>query len=152
MQKNQYMWNKLVDWLVASLMSIAGYLSPVKDIAHMLIIFFILDVLWGWLADRKVNNASFKPSKVWNKTVPRMVLAIILLVACFMLDERTDQHWVSIYKVVGWFIASLLIISIARNGVTVTNWQPLSAIENIFKNKIEKQTGVKVEFKDDKDS
>ena len=149
MQKNQYMWNKIIDWLAASVMSIIGYLSPIKDIAHMLVIFFLLDVLWGWLADRKLNNAPFKPSKVWNKTIPRMALAIVLLIACYMLDDRTDQHWISIYKVVGWFIASLLIISITRNGIIVTNWKPLGVIENIFKNRIEKQTGVKIDLSDD---
>ena len=138
------MWNKVYDFLVASLMSIAGYFSPLKDIAHMLIFFFLLDVLWGWLADKKKNNARFKPSIVWNKTVPRMALSILLLIACFMLDDRTDQHWVSIYKIVGWFIASLLIISITRNGVIVTGWKPLSGIEDIFVNKVEKQTGIKM--------
>lgn len=149
MQKNSYMWNKFIDFIAASAMSVLGYLSPIKDIAHMLVFFFIMDVVWGWLADRKINKAKFLPSKVWSKTIPRMLLSAVLLVSCFMLDERTDQHWVSIYKIVGWFIASLLIVSITRNGVIVTSWKPLGFIENIFKSKIEKETGIKVDLSDD---
>lgn len=144
MQKCNYMWNKIIDWLVASVISLLGYLSPIKDIAHMLVFFFILDVIYGWLADRKINKAKFQPRKVWNKTVPRMTLSIVLLVAAFILDDVTHQHFVSIYHILGWFIASLLVISIARNGYLVTNWSAIKYIEELFKRKVKSQTDIDI--------
>lgn len=137
--------SKIIDWIAACFISFLGYLSPLKEIAHMMLFFFLLDIIYGWLADRKVNNAKFQPAKVWNKTVPRIILSIILLVCAFMLDANTGQEYVSVYKILGWFISSLLILSIARNGYLVTNWHAIPLLGKLLKNKFEKQTGINID-------
>ena len=146
----------LWDWLIAIFISLVGYLSPLKEIAHMMLFFFLVDVIYGWLADRKLNNGEidpetrqiirvkFQPNKVWNKTVPRIILSIILLICAFMLDTNTDQEYVSIYKIGGWVISSLLIVSIAKNGYIVTKWEAIPFLGKMLQKKFNDQTGMEI--------
>lgn len=144
--KFNYMEN-IKNFIIFVFTTVIGYLSPISSIVHVVLLFFLIDILYGWLADRKINNAKFQPKIVWEKTVPRIVLTIIALILAFILDEVTNQKWVTTYNLVGWSICSLLFLSIIRNGYIVTNWSVLKSIFYISKNKIEKETGINVNEK-----
>ena len=131
----------------AAITTVLGYLSPIKHIAHMMLVFFIIDIYYGWRADRKKNGSKFKPSIVWEKSVPRMTLSIILLVGAFMLDTETNQTLISTYKLVGWFISALLLVSIARNGYIVTEWKVIKQLGILLQGKIKDKTGIDVNEK-----
>ena len=79
-ENKHFVMEKIFEWIAAIFVSIIGYLSPIKDISHMLIFLFIIDVIYGWLADKKLNKGKFasngqplykgfQPKKVWMKTV-----------------------------------------------------------------------------------
>jgi len=134
--------------ITAAIISAIGYFSPIKDITHMVLIFFFIDIIYGWRADKKLNGASFSPRKVWDKTVPRMMLTLVILLGAFVLDRETGQNFVHTYKIVGWFISALLLISIAKNGYLITNWGALNVIGKILKKKVEKESGIEITEKD----
>lgn len=128
------------DFVVAIFLTIFGYLLPIKNMAHLVLFFFFLDIIYGWLADKKQNGSKFKPAIVWAKTVPRIVLTILLLIMAFLLDEVSGQEYIQTYKVVGWFICSLLFLSILKNGYVVTQWNAIPLIGKLIEKRIEKQT------------
>jgi len=133
-------FNTLCDFVAAVFLTIIGYLVPLKNMAHLVLFFFFMDVVYGYLADRKLNGARFKTAIVWAKTVPRIILTIILLIMAFLLDEVSGQQYVQTYKVVGWFICSLLFLSILKNGYIVTQWSAIPLIGKLIAKRIQKET------------
>lgn len=130
---------------IASYMSgvftvIFGYFTPVKDIVHLLILFFILDVLIGYWASRKMNGSRFMVSIVWKHTIPRMILSIILIIGAYMWDNTYKQEFVSTYKIIGWFITGLLLYSIAENGYYITRWTIFKRIGKVIKKEVDDDT------------
>jgi len=131
---------------VGILGTIVGYFLPVRDIVHVMIIFFIIDVIFGYAVSRKHNKSRFKVAVVWNHTVPRMLISIILVMACYMWDSVYHQEMVSTYNVVGWFISGVLIFSIAENAFLLTKWEAFLKVRDIFRKKIQDETGQDVAF------
>lgn len=131
--------------VMATIISCIGYFSPIKNITHMVLLFFFIDIIYGWLRDRKINKAKFSPRIIWDKTVPRITLTIIILMGSFMLDQNTGQEWVSIYKTLGWFISALLLFSIAKNGYVVTGWNVFRLMRKAVNKKIKDEAGIELE-------
>lgn len=82
-------------------MSILGYFLPVKDIVHLLILFFILDVFFGFWAAKKLRKERFSVKIIWSHTIPRMLISIVLILGAYMWDSTYQQDLVSTYKIVG---------------------------------------------------
>ena len=131
---------------VGILGTIVGYFLPVKDIVHVMITFFIIDVIFGYAVSRKHNKSRFKVKVVWEHTMPRMLISIILVMTCYMWDSVYHQEMVSTYNVVGWFISGVLIFSIAENAFLLTKWEAFLKLRNIFRKKIQDETGQDVAF------
>ena len=145
-------WNpNLGETLLAAMISAAGYFSPVRNIAHMVLLFFLLDIIFGFWKARKLHKAKFNPRIIWEKTVPRMVVTIVLLLCAFTLDKETGQNFVQTYKVAGWFIGALLIFSIGENSYYITKWKVLLLFAKLTQRKIEQETGIKISDEDLKD-
>lgn len=129
--------------------SAIGYLIPVRDIVHLLLLFFLLDVLFGYWAARKIRGERFSVQIIWNQTMPRMLISIVLIIGAFMWDSVYKQDFVSTYKIVGWFISGVLLYSIAENGYAITKWSVFPQLGNLFKNKVGEQTGLNVSSDND---
>lgn len=147
LEMEEFLYNlycRLTDRLGALMVAFVGYFSPLSHVAHLVLIFFAVDVLYGWLADRKLNNAPFKPGIVWRKTMPRVLLSITLLILSFIIDKETGQTWIDTYRVIGWAICGLLFMSILKNGYIVTNWGAIKSIDKWAKKKIKDETGITI--------
>ncbi len=131
--------------LTGTVLSFIGYLIPIKNIVHLLIAFFIADVLFGYWAARKLRKERFSVKIIWNHTIPRMLVSIILITGAFMWDEVYAQEIVQTYKVIGWFITGVLLYSIAENGYQITNWSVFAKTGDIIKGKVKDSTGVDLE-------
>lgn len=131
-----FITSKIVEFIVATFLSVLGYFSPLKNIAHLVLFFFFIDIIYGYMADRKTNRAKFKPSIIWKKTMPRVVLTFTLLICAFLLDKVSGQDFISTYNVLGWFVCSLLFISIAKNGYIITKWEAIPFIGQFISKKI----------------
>ncbi len=116
--------------------SLLGYFLPVKDIVHLIIIFFVADMVFGYIAARKLRGERFSTRIVWNTTIPRMVLSLVLILGAYAWDTVFNQELVSTYKIIGWFISGILLFSILQNGYRITRWEPFNSISDIFKNKL----------------
>ena len=61
--------------VIGIISAIAGYFLPVKDTVHIIFLFFVLDVIFGFLAAKKKNpNTKFRAAVIWKKTVPKMLV------------------------------------------------------------------------------
>ncbi|HAQ19612.1 MAG TPA: hypothetical protein DCR40_10335 [Prolixibacteraceae bacterium] len=124
--------------------TIIGYFLPIKDMVNFIVLLFFLDVLMGYWAARKLRGEKFSTRIVWRTTMPRMLISILLIMMAYMWDDVFNQSFLQTYNLIGWFIAGVLIFSIGKNGYKITKWQGFQGLENIFKKKIEKETGADI--------
>lgn len=142
----KYCWN-----LIAGLfMSFVGYLLPIRDIVHLLILFFIIDALFGYWAARKLRNEKFSAKIIWKTTMPRMLISLVLIVFAYLWDSVYQQDFVATYKLIGWFISGVLLASIVQNGYQITNWNMFAFLGDFLKQKIRENTGVDIPDKNNK--
>jgi len=130
--------------LCGMLGTIIGYFLPVKDMVNFIVLLFVIDVFLGYLAARKLRGEKFSTRIIWRTTMPRMLVSVLLIIIAYMWDDVFKQDMLQTYNLVGWFIAGVLIFSIAKNGYKITNWNGFLGIENLFKKKIEDETGTKL--------
>jgi len=132
-------------FLTGVLGSLFAYFLPIKDVVNYMVLFFIIDVLVGYWTARKIRGERFKASKIWEATIPRMLLSIILIMGAYIWENVYYGVAGNTYKIIGGFISGILLVSIAQNGYKLTKWNVfisiVDIIENRFKN--EKKTGNK---------
>lgn len=139
--------NNAYVFFTGCMISMLGYFLPIKDIAHLLILFFMLDVLFGYMAARKLRKERFSVKIIWNHTMPRMLISLVLIIGAYMWDKTYNQNVICTYKVVGWFISGVLLYSIAENGYQITKWSVFPKIGNMFKTNVKDKTGIDIEDK-----
>ncbi len=118
--------------------SICGYFLPVRDITFLIILFFILDVIFGFWAARKLRSERFSVKIIWDHTMPRMLISVVLVLGAFMWDEVFNQTAIQTYKVIGWFISGVLLYSIAENGYQISKWKVFKDVAGLIKRKTRK--------------
>lgn len=131
--------------IAGMLTGILGYFLPVKDIVNLLLIFFILDVIFGFWAARKLRSERFSVKIIWAHTIPRMLISIVLITGAYMWDKTYNQEVVSTYKIIGWFISGVLLYSIAENGYQITKWTVFPKLSELIQGKIKERTGIDVD-------
>ena len=127
--------------LCGMLGTIIGYFLPIKDLVHLVILFFILDMVFGYWAARRLRGEKFSTKIVWNTTFPRMLISLVLIISAYLWDTTCKQNWLPTYNLIGWFISGMLIFSIAKNGFKITQWQGFYNLEGLFKKKIKDELG-----------
>lgn len=142
---NCFSLSDIADWVwktcCGTFSAILGYFLPIRDLVHLVILFFILDMLIGYWAARKLRGERFSTKIVWKTTFPRMLISLILILMAYLWDTTFHQVYLPTYNIIGWFISGILLFSIAKNGFKITKWQGFAGIENLFKKKIEEETG-----------
>jgi len=129
--------------------TVIGYFLPVKDILHLMIVLFIIDVFFGQWKARKVKKEKFEVKKIWETTMPRMLISIVLVLGAYSWDVTYKQEFISTYKIVGWFISGVLLYSIAENGYKITKWGFFLNISDLLKKKIKEQTDIDIKKQED---
>ena len=124
--------------------TILGYFLPIKDLVHLVILFFILDMLFGYWAARRLRGEKFSTRIVWRTTFPRMLISLVLIIMAYLWDTTCKQQWLPTYNLIGWFISGVLIFSIAKNGFKITQWQGFLNLENVFRKKFSDETGADI--------
>ncbi len=133
---------KPAHFLAGVITSICGYFLPVRDIAFLIILFFILDVIFGFWAARKLRSERFSVKIIWDHTMPRMLISIVLVLGAYMWDEVFNQTAVQTYKVIGWFISGVLLYSIAENGYKISKWKVFKDVSELIKRKTRKDVDI----------
>lgn len=64
--------------------SILGYFLPIKNLVHLVVLFFILDMVFGYWAARRLRGEKFSTKIVWRTTFPRMLISIVLIIMAFL--------------------------------------------------------------------
>lgn len=139
----------LADWvwktICGSATAVLGYFLPIRDLVHLIILFFLIDMLFGYWAARKLRGEKFSTKIVWRTTFPRMLISLILITMAFLWDTTCKQEYLPTYNIIGWFIAGILLFSIVKNAFKITNWQGFNQISELFSSRIKEKTGVDIE-------
>ena len=143
----EYFFKDLYIFLVGCFISIIGYMFPVKNIIHLLVIFFILDVFFGFLAAKKIRKEKFSVKIIWENTIPRMLFSIVLISCAYLWDVVYEQEFISTYKIIGWFITGVLFYSIIENGYQITKWSIFIQLKETIKDKVKNSTGLDINDK-----
>lgn len=122
-----------------------GYLLPIRNIVHLVIALFICDVFFGYWAARKLRNERFSVKIIWDHTMPRMLVSIVLITGAFVWDKVYEQELVPTYKIIGWFISGVLLYSIAKNGYKISKWKAFNQIGDFIQEKVKDTTGIDLE-------
>lgn len=141
-------FGNVADWawkgICGAFCTVIGYFLPIKDLVHLVILFFVLDMLFGYWAARRLRGEKFSTKIVWKTTFPRMLISLVLIIMAYMWDKTCNQNWLPTYNLIGWFISGVLIFSIAKNGFKITQWQGFMNLENVFKKKFSDQSGADI--------
>ena len=121
-----------------------GYMLPVKNIVHLVLFLFLMDVVFGYWAAKRLRKEKFSTKIIWQYTMPRILLSILLISISYLWDNVFEQDFVSTYKIIGWFICGMLIYSIAKNGGKITNWQMFPLVSGLIKKEIKAETGMDI--------
>lgn len=139
----------IADWLrtvwsfiSGAIVAILGYFLPIKNIVHLLILFFVLDVVFGFLAAKKLRGEKFSAKIIWKTTMPRMVISLVLILGAYMWDTVYDQNILATYKIIGWFISGVLLASIIQNGYKITSWNIFAKVGKVLGYKISEKAGI----------
>lgn len=118
--------------LIGLLTTFMRYLLPIHNIVQLIVIFFILDVLFGYWAAKVVKQQKFSVKLIWQHTVPRMIVSLILIVCTFMWDSVYKVEIIHTYKIVGWFISGVLLASVVDNAYKITKWSAFPQIGKLI--------------------
>ncbi|WP_310381852.1 phage holin family protein [Flavobacterium sp.] len=129
---------------VGAVVSFIGYLLPVRDIVNLLIGFFIVDVIFGYWAAKKLRKERFSVKIIWEHTIPRMLVSVVLITGAFTWDKVYEQDFISTYKIIGWFISGVLLCSIADNGYQITKWSIFPKLGKLLNDKVKESTGLEI--------
>ena len=137
-------------WLLGVFLSIAHYFAPVADTIHVLLVFFIGDILFGFLASKKLRGESFNPRKVWEKTIPKMLVSFFIIISAHMLDSISPLGVLTIRESVGWILSGLVLHSVWKNAFVVTKWTALRHIGAFLSDSLKDKFKIDVnKFKED---
>lgn len=144
-------FSRFFDWLgnaildmynlsFAVFVSIIGYFAPIKNAVHLVLFFFLLDVIFGVWASKKVRKQKFQTKIIWQKTIPRSFISIMIIFCAYMWDTTFQQDYFQTYLIIGWFISGVLLFSIVKNAASITKWWGFGAIGNIINREIKERT------------
>lgn len=131
-----FLFNSIYGFIVGLFMTLFSYLIPVRNIVQVVIFFFIIDIVVGYCANKKLRNEKFSVKKIWETTIPRMTISLMLIVCSYMWDNVFGQEVVATYKLIGWFISGVVLTSIANNGYKITKWKAFIQIGDVLKEKL----------------
>jgi len=126
--------------------SFIAYVLPIKGSVNLLILFFILDVIFGYWSARVVKKEKFSAKIVWGHTMPRLLISLILVTLAFMWDKEYHYEVVSTYKIIGWFISGVLLASIFDNAYKITKWKAFPQLSQLIKDKTIENTNLNIDI------
>ena len=139
-------------WALGVFLSIVNYFAPISDTIHVLLVFFVGDILFGFLASKKLRGESFKPQKVWERTIPKMLVSFFVIISAHMLDSISPIGFLTIRESVGWILSGLVLHSVWKNAFIVTKWTALRHIGAFLSDSLKDKFKVDVDkFKEDED-
>ena len=144
----EYFFRDFYAFVLGCVATFICYLVPIKNIVNLLIILFIFDVIFGYWAARTIKKEKFSVKIIWEHTIPRMLISVVLILCTFMWDETYKQDFVSTHIILGWFISGVIIYSIAKNGFKITNWVIFEKISDKMHENIKERTGLDIDDKE----
>ena len=130
-------WNLITGLFLAGL----AYFANLKGAIHVMCIAFLLDLIFGYLASRKLKGERFSLSKAFIM-IERLFFSCAAILLLFAIDKETHQDYVQLYNIIAWLISGMLCYSILDNGDKLTGGKFLGAVKTFLGSKIKEQTGL----------
>ncbi len=134
----------LNNFLASMIGMLVAYFAPIFPTAQTIVVFFTIDVIFGYLKNRKEKGEKFQPKKVWKVTMPRVVISIVAIICAYKLDEHSPNAVFELKHYVTWMVLATIVLSIFQNAYKWSGWGLLKNIVDFIENRIEN-------FKDKKD-
>ena len=132
--------------------TVFGYFLPIRDPVNLLLIFFVVDCIIGYLKNRKLYKESFSKRKIFETTIPRMMAVVTFMMLLFSLDRTFKQDIEQTYMIVGYFVGGVLLFNIAKNLHKLTRWDAFLKIGDFLHDNVKDKTGMEVKEKDVKEA
>lgn len=120
-------WSVLIGLLIA-------FIIPILPSAFFIGFLFSLDIIFGWLKNRKENGERFSRRKVWRVTVPRLIVSLIAIICSHELDKYAPLTSLQLAHFMTWFVMVDVMISILINASRVTNWTVIKTLISFLEN------------------
>jgi len=114
-------WN-FADALSKVAVLLISYLSPVKEIVHVLLIFIAVDFISGVWASRKRREKI--ESRRFRKTLTKFLWYTVALILSYIMERTFHLSWSNLSGIVGGFICFIELKSIFEN-ITVITGEPV---------------------------
>jgi multisubunit Na+/H+ antiporter MnhB subunit len=138
----RYLFDQIWSFISGIMASILGYFLPIKNILHVVVFFFLLDVAFGYWKARKLRKEKFSGKIIWKTTFPRMLISFILVIASYIWDKEFGQTYVATYNLIGWFICGVLFLSIIQSAYLVTNWEMFPLLGKFIEGRVKEKMSI----------
>lgn len=129
--------------LMGLFVSLIAFFEPTFDALRVLVVFFLLDVIFGVWNARKNEGKKFQARIIWEKTIPKMLVSFLIIISAHMLDCIAPLKSLTITSFVAWFICGVVLSSVWENFYKITKWgaieQAKEKINEMLKSKTKKE-------------
>ncbi len=123
--------------------ALIAFFEPTLDALRVLVVFFVLDVIFGVWNARKNDGKKFQAKIIWEKTIPKMLVSFLIIISAHMLDCIAPLKSLTITSFVAWFICGVVLSSVWENFYKITKWgaieQAKEKISEVLKSKTKKE-------------
>lgn len=116
-----------------------GYFYPMRNMVHLMLLLFLIDVLIGYWAAKKVRGEKFNVKLIWNHTCPRILITMLIIIILYLWDDVSGQTYLDTYNYFAMFIGGVLIYSIFENAHAITKWEALNVAKLIIWKKFKRE-------------
>jgi len=143
-----FIQNKMIDRiceaLLAFLVGVIGYLSPIRNIYHIMVAVIIIDFIVGVITARIKRGEGIDPEKAWT-TVLKLFFSVILVTLLYIMDKEMSFAGIVTHRLTAWVITIFEVWSISKNFGLLSNHRIFRIINKLATEKIKRQTGVNLE-------
>lgn len=154
----EWLYNRGKDLVVMLWTVTLGIVSPLKATIGLLILFFIVNCIFGYKAGFKCGE-KFNMKKL--KDGFWLLITFFLLIVLInqsMLTYNEFDYAIFLVKVITWFFCYHYLVNIVRNSITM--WPSIEALKTLYKvltvdvkffieNKIREKLGLSKKIKED---
>ncbi len=104
---------------VAIVISIIAYIQPFLIPFQTIVYLFLVDIVFGYLDNKKNNKEKFSTRKLFNKAFPRLIVSMVAISLGFELDKFSPSSLTEVNQYLTWITMLFYTLNIMKN---MYNW------------------------------
>ncbi len=144
--KETKMEQNFLEWIYKGVfVAFISFLASLKSVLltfQWVLIVFTLDIIFGYLENKKNKGEKFDFNKIWGKAFPRLIVAMVAVTCGFILDKYAPNELFKVSLYLTWLSFVAFALSILKNALAWSGemWllDIIDIVENL-KNKLRKR-------------